>query len=191
MKRKVILNIGHGNTMNKKGVRVCDPGAVGNGFEEYKYNYDLVNKYVSPYLKEMEVDHEVIIQSERFSKLPAEINKISDKNDIIVSFHLNSVDYNEGNGVEVFYYPTSQKGKELARIMLEANLTVTRLKNRGIKPNVLGARGHALFQKTKAPAVLIESGFITNDRDIATLNAVQEQLGKSYAKAIADYINRK
>ena len=191
MKRKVILNIGHGNTINKKGVRVYDPGAVGNGFEEYKYNYDLVNKYVSPYLKEMEVDHEVIIQSERFSKLPAEINKISDKNDIIVSFHLNSVDYNEGNGVEVFYYPTSQKGKELARIMLEANLTVTRLKNRGIKPNVLGARGHALFQKTKAPAVLIESGFITNDRDIATLNAVQEQLGKSYAKAIADYINRK
>ena len=191
MRRKAILNIGHGNTKNKQGVRVYDPGAVGNGFEEYKYNYDLVNKYVSPYLKEMEIDHEVIIQSERFSKLPDEINKISDKNDIIVSFHLNSVDYNEGNGVEVFYYPTSQKGKEVARIMLEANLTVTRLKNRGIKPNVLGARGHALFQKTKAPVILIESGFITNDKDIATLNAVQEQLGKSYAKAIADYINRK
>ena len=189
--RKAILNIGHGNTINKKGVRVYDPGAVGNGFEEYKYNYDLVNKYVSPYLKEMEVDHEVIIQSERFSKLPAEINRISDKNDIIVSFHLNSVDYNEGNGVEVFHYPTSKEGKELAKIMLEANLKITRLKNRGIKPNILGARGHALFQKTKATAVLIESGFITNDRDIAILNAIQKELGKSYAEAIADYINRK
>ena len=188
--RKAILNIGHGNTINKNGVRVYDPGAVGNGFEEYKYNYDLVNKYVAPYLKEMEVDHEVIIQSERFSKLPAEINRISDKNDIIVSFHLNSVDYNEGNGVEVFYYPTSQKGKELAKIMLDANLKITKLKNRGRKPNVLGARGHALFQKTKAPAVLIESGFITNDRDIATLNAVQEELGRSYAKAIAEYVRR-
>ena len=75
--------------------------------------------------------------------------------------------------------------------MLEANLKVTRLKNRGIKPNILGARGHALFQKTKATAVLIESGFITNDRDIATLNAIQKELGKSYAEAIADYINRK
>ncbi|MCP1226736.1 N-acetylmuramoyl-L-alanine amidase, partial [Sebaldella sp. S0638] len=114
--------------------------------------------------------------------------RISTKDDVIVSFHLNSVDYNEGNGVEVFYYPTSQKGKELAKIMLEANLKVTKLKNRGVKPNVSGARGHALFQKTKATAVLIESGFISNDRDIATLNAVQEQLGKSYAQAIAKYL---
>ena len=122
--------------------------------------------------------------------MPAEINTISEKNDNRVSFHLNSVDYNEGNGVEVFYYPTSQKGKELAKIMLDANLKITKLKNRGIKPNVLGARGHALFQKTKAPAVLIESGFITNDRDIATLNAVQEELGRSYAKAIAEYVRR-
>ena len=33
---KVILNIGHGNTVNKKGQRVYDPGAIGNGQEKFK-----------------------------------------------------------------------------------------------------------------------------------------------------------
>ena len=185
---KVILNIGHGNTINKQGVRVYDPGAIGNGQEEYKYNYDLVTNYIAPYLKNKNIPHEVVIQKERFSKLPAEINAISTKNDIIVSFHLNSVDYNAGNGVEVFYYPTSTKGKELAQIMLDANLKVTKLKSRGIKQNVSGARGHALFKNTKGVAVLVESGFITNDKDIATLNAVKKELAESYAEAIINYL---
>ena len=185
---KVILNIGHGNTVNKKGQRVYDPGAIGNGQEEYKYNYDLVTNYIAPYLKNKNIPHEVVIQKERFSKLPAEINAISTKNDIIVSFHLNSVDYNAGNGVEVFYFPTSTKGKELAQIMLDANLKVTKLKSRGIKQNVAGARGHALFKNTKGVAVLVESGFITNDRDIATLNAVKKELAESYAEAIINYL---
>ena len=63
---KVILNIGHGNTINKQGVRVYDPGAIGNGQEEYKYNYDLVTNYIAPYLKNKNIPHEVVIQKERF-----------------------------------------------------------------------------------------------------------------------------
>lgn len=189
-KRKVILNIGHGNTVNSKGQRVYDSGAVGNGQEEYKYNFDLVNKYVAPYLKAKGVDCEVIIQSVRFSQLPAEINTISTKDDLIVSFHLNSADSNTATGVETFYYPTSAKGKELAQVMLEANLRVTKLKNRGIKKNESGARGHALFKNTKGVTTLVESGFINNSTDIATLNAVQEDLGKSYAEGIIEYLNK-
>ena len=185
---KVILNIGHGNTINKKGQKVYDPGAVGNGFEEYRYNYTLVNDYIVPHLKKEGVNYRVIIQSERFSLLPNEINKISDKDDIIISFHLNHVDYESANGAEVFYYPTSAKGKNLAKIMLDTNLKVTKFRNRGIKENKKGANGHALFQRTKATAVLIESGFISNMKEIAVLNALIEDLGESYAYAIIDYI---
>ena len=188
--KKVILNIGHGNTINKKGQKVYDPGAVENGQEEYKYNFDLVNKYIAPYLKSKGIKCEVIIQSVRFSQLPAEINAISTKDDIIVSFHLNSADTNTATGVETFYYPTSAKGRELAQVMLEANLKVTKLRNRGIKTNEKGARGHALFEGTKGVAILVESGFISNPNDLAALNAVMGDLGKSYADAIIEYLNK-
>ncbi len=75
--------------------------------------------------------------------------------------------------------------------MLEANLRVTKLKSRGIKKNENGARGHALFKNTKGVVTLVESGFITNLNDIATLNAVMEDLGKSYAEAMIEYLNKK
>ena len=103
----------------------------------------------------------MIIQSERFSKLAGEINKISTKDDLIVSFHLHSTAAT-ATGVETFYYPTSEKGKELAQLMLDANLQATGLRSRGIKPNNSSDRGHALFQGTKGVTTLLETGFVSN-----------------------------
>lgn len=188
-KNKAILNTGHGNTVNSKGQKVYDPGATGNGFEEHQWNKDFVNNYVVPECKKQGVPYRVIIQSERFSKLAAEINNISTKDDVIISFHLNSA-ASTATGVETFYYPTSNKGKELAQLMLDANLEATGLKSRGIKPNEKGARGHALFQGTKGVTTLLETGFITNETDMKVLNANKQKLAENYVTAIKEYLTK-
>ena len=189
-KNKAILNIGHGNTINSNGQKVYDSGAVGNGFEEHQWNKDFVNNYVVPECKRQGVPYMVIIQSERFSKLAGEINKISTKDDIIISFHLNSADSKTATGVETFYYPGSSKGKELAQLMLNANLKATNLFSRGIKANVEGARGHALFKNTKGVVTLLETGFISNTTDMKILEANKQKLAVNYVTAIKEYLTK-
>ena len=188
LKHKAILNIGHGNTV-VNGKIVYDPGAVGNGFKEHEWNKDFVNNYIVPECVRQGVPYQVIIQSEMFSNLVAEINKISTKDDIVVSFHLNSASAS-ATGVETFYYPTSSKGKELAQLMLDANLQATGLKSRGIKQNEKGARGHALFQGTKGVTTLLETGFITNETDMKVLNANKQKLAENYVTAIKEYLTK-
>ncbi len=188
LKHKAILNTGHGNTV-VNGKVVYDPGAVGNGIEEHQWNKDFVNNYIVPECVRQGVPYQVIIQSVRFSQLPAEINKISTKDDIIVSFHLNSA-ANTATGVETFYYPTSRKGKELAQLMLDANLKATGLKSRGIKPNNSGDRGHALFQGTKGVTTLLETGFISNAADMKVLEANKQKLAVNYVAAIKEYLTK-
>ena len=188
LKHKAILNTGHGNTV-VNGKVVYDPGAVGNGIEEHQWNKDFVNNYIVPECVRQGVPYQVIIQSVRFSQLPAEINKISTKDDIIVSFHLNSA-ANTATGVETFYYPTSSKGKELAQLMLDANLKATGLKSRGVKPNNSGDRGHALFQGTKGVTTLLETGFISNTTDMKVLEANKQKLAVNYVSAIKEYLTK-
>lgn len=187
-KHKAILNIGHGNTISN-GKAVYDPGAVGNGIEEHQWNKGFVNNYIVPECKKQGVPYEVIIQSKNFSGLAGEINKISTKDDIVVSFHLNSAG-STATGVETFYYPTSSKGKELAQLMLDANLQATGLKSRGIKPNNSGDRGHALFQGTKGVVTLLETGFVSNETDMKVLEACKQGLAVNYVVAIKEYLTK-
>lgn len=189
LKHKAVLNIGHGNTINSNGQKVYDPGATGNGFEEHQWNKDFVNNYIVPECERQGVPYQVIIQSERFSKLAAEINKMSTKDDIVVSFHLNSAG-STATGVETFYYPTSSKGKELAQLMLDANLQATGLKSRGIKPNNSSDRGHALFQGTKGVTTLLETGFVSNESDMKVLEANKQKLAVNYVTAIKKYLTK-
>lgn len=188
IKNKAILNTGHGNTISG-GKVVYDPGAVGNGIEEHQWNKDFVNNYIVPECKRQGVPYEVIIQSKNFSGLAGEINKISTKDDVIVSFHLNSATAT-ATGVETFYYPTSAKGKELAQLMLDANLKATGLRSRGIKPNNSGDRGHALFQGTKGVVTLLETGFVSNETDMKVLETNKQKLAVNYVAAIKEYLTK-
>lgn len=82
--------------------------------------------------------------------------------DCFVSIHLNASTDKSPEGVEVFkYQPSSSKTESLARNTLEKLAEATGAKNRGIKD------GSKLFvlKHTNAPAVLVECGFISNDRE--------------------------
>ncbi|PFJ19020.1 N-acetylmuramoyl-L-alanine amidase [Bacillus cereus] len=81
--------------------------------------------------------------------------------DLVISFHLNAFDGN-GHGVEVLYY--DQKA-------LAAKISAQLAKDIGWRDR--GAKQRTdlyVLKNTKAPAILVELGFIDNDSDMAKWN---------------------
>ena len=97
--------------------------------------------------------------------------------DIFISIHCNAFTNSSAQGLETFYYRTSQNGKRLAD-KFQTNIVNKGLytKDRGIKQG-----NFYVLKRTNAVAVLLELGFITNseDREIVLGNK------KSFAEAIA------
>ncbi|PHC16575.1 N-acetylmuramoyl-L-alanine amidase, partial [Bacillus wiedmannii] len=78
--------------------------------------------------------------------------------DLVVSFHLNSYDTN-ANGVEVLYYDQQALS---AKIAAQLSKDIGWL-NRGAKER----KDLYVLANTKAPAILIELGFIDNEADMS------------------------
>ncbi|MGG0302194.1 N-acetylmuramoyl-L-alanine amidase [Bacillus albus] len=78
--------------------------------------------------------------------------------DLVVSFHLNSYD-TKANGVEVLYYDQQALSAKVAA-QLSKDIGWT---NRGAKER----KDLYVLANTKAPAILIELGFIDNEADMA------------------------
>ena len=175
---KVILNVGHG------GVKK-DPGACANGFEEHAWNKDFVENYVKKECENQGAPY-VIVYQDYYSKLPDKINNLANKGDVTLSFHLNAAE-KTANGVEMLFWHTSKKSKELAEYMQEANLEATHLKDRKILPRNYEDRGATLLRKTSTPCVIVESGFITNSEDMKVLEETKKELAKYYVEAVKNY----
>lgn len=171
--RTVVLDAGHGGQ---------DRGAAGLGMFEKNLTLDMVQRV----RKRLEKAGFKVVQtrsSDTFIPLesrPAVANKFS--NAIFVSLHFNSADWNRGaNGIEVYALatrgtpPTGQKSplprdreSESGHAQDAANtlLATTMMHSlrggmdsydRGVKRSRFSVLRHA-----KVPAILIESGFLTN-----------------------------
>ena len=81
------------------------------------------------------------------------------KYDYFISFHRNAVAPEKAHGVDVFTYPTASDKKKLAKYLQDALVNVG-FKNRGVK-----TAGYYVLKYTKAPAVLLELGFIDHTTD--------------------------
>jgi len=84
--------------------------------------------------------------------------------DCFVSIHCNSNDGPPAEGFEIFHFPSSSGGRELATLI---NDRWPHLPNRGVK-----TANYAVLRETKCPAVLIELGFINNPREERRLTDV-------------------
>nr|DAS24748.1 MAG TPA: Cell wall hydrolase autolysin [Caudoviricetes sp.] len=176
---KAILNIGHGGIQK-------DPGAIGNGFKEHYWNDDFVNNYIVPECKKQGLNYEIVYQ-DYYSKLPRKINSVTEKGDIVLSFHLNAFNP-ESNGVEMLFWHNSEKSKKLASYFQNANLEATHLRDRAILPRQLNDRGAYLLKNTIAPCIIVESGFVTNLHDMEVLQQNKSNLAKNYVAAAKKYL---
>ncbi len=104
-----------------------------------------------------------------------------------VSVHVNSLDAkaSQVSGVETYHAPGASLGKSLAEFVHEEILTSTSANDRGVR----SARFHVIL-KTSMPAVLVETGFITNPSESAKLvdSAYQLRMAEAIARGVDRFL---
>ena len=168
---KVALDAGHGGS---------DPGAVYNGRQEKDDTLDLTLA-VGDILKKNGVD---VFYTRTTDEYETPFKKATDANnsgaDLFISIHRNSSETpNQYSGVESLVFNDTGLKAEVAR-NINNQLEDVGFKNLGEKKK----KNLVVLKRTKMPAVLVEAGFINNDKD----NYLFDQEFDKIANAIADGI---
>ena len=101
--------------------------------------------------------------------------------DYFISIHLNAATAKSANGIETYAYGTSGKGHELAKAVQKELITKTGATDRGVK-----SANFYVLKHTKMPAILVETGFISNDAECLALfkDGYQSIIAEAIAKAV-------
>ncbi|MDF1739846.1 MAG: N-acetylmuramoyl-L-alanine amidase [Verrucomicrobiales bacterium] len=145
---KVVIDPGHGGK---------DPGSSAFGNVEKELTLDLA-KRIAKLLTAKGISSQLTRTTDTYVELidRAEMANKSPKT-LFLSVHFNAHSDRSISGTETLYWPGSATGRELASYIQSelGRRLVTR--NRGFKPERL-----KVLEATKATAVLIECGFISN-----------------------------
>lgn len=168
---KIALDAGHGGS---------DPGAVYKGRQEKEDTLDLTLA-VGDILKKNGID---VYYTRTTDEYETPFKKATDANnsgaDLFVSIHRNSSENpNQYSGVETLVYSDTGLKAEVAR-NINNQLEDAGFKNLGVDER----KNLVVLKRTKMPAVLVEAGFINNDKD----NYLFDEEFDSIAQAIADGI---
>lgn len=168
---KIALDAGHGGS---------DPGAVYKGRQEKEDTLDLTLA-VGDILKKNGID---VYYTRTTDEYETPFKKATDANnsgaDLFVSIHRNSSENpNQYSGVETLVYSDTGLKAEVAR-NINNQLEDAGFKNLGVDER----KNLVVLKRTKMPAVLVEAGFINNDKD----NYLFDEEFNSIAQAIADGI---
>lgn len=180
--RLIVIDPGHGGK---------DPGTVQGGVREKDINLAISRK-LNSYLQEMGY---TTVMTREGDTYPENKDRAKFANqlgaDLYVSIHANSIANPDISGVQVLYYPNDKKNvkKEetvaLAKIILEEILKGTGAENKNIIP-----RDKIIVTRdTDMPAVLIETGFLTNprERELLQTEEYQDLMVKSITRGIERY----
>ena len=116
-----------------------------------------------------------------YSTLPGKINRL--KPNFIVSLHCNAASP-AARGTEMLYWHSSKTSKKLARIMQDTVLAEYGFRDRGLKARNRGDRGATLLANTKAPCIITEPFFLSNDAETETVINAKTKMIKAYANGI-------
>ena len=168
---RIALDAGHGGS---------DPGAVYKGRQEKDDTLDLTLA-VGDILKKNGID---VYYTRTTDEYETPFKKATDANnsgaDLFVSIHRNSSENpNQYSGVETLVYSDTGLKAEVAR-NINNQLEDAGFKNLGVDER----KNLVVLKRTKMPAVLVEAGFIINDKD----NYLFDEEFDSIAQAIADGI---
>ena len=168
---RIALDAGHGGS---------DPGAVYKGRQEKDDTLDLTLA-VGDILKKNGID---VYYTRTTDEYETPFKKATDANnsgaDLFVSIHRNSSENpNQYSGVETLVYSDTGLKAEVAR-NINNQLEDAGFKNLGVDER----KNLVVLKRTKMPAVLVEVGFINNDKD----NYLFDEEFDSIAQEIADGI---
>ena len=170
IKDKVVLDPGHGGT---------DYGAIREGINEKDITLDLTQR-VASILKSKGYKTAMTRTEDVYIGLQERCDFTEVENpEIFVSIHVNSAVATEPYGIETHYY--HEPSKELAEVIQKHLIKHIDTKDRGILKSKFYVINH-----TEVPAVLVETGFISNADERAEL--ITEKRKQATAKAIAEGI---
>lgn len=166
--RKVVIDAGHGGS---------DYGAIRSDINEKDITLDVAKQ-----VRDMLVKKGYIVQMTRDGDEYVSLQDrvaISEnfEPDIFISIHVNSSTGTEASGVETHYY--HQESLMLAQTVHAALASAINTKNRGLFKSKFYVINH-----TTDPAILMEIGFLSNDKERAELNSLARK--KATAKAIVE-----
>ncbi len=195
----IVIDAGHGGT---------DPGTKGvlngNTYYEKAVAIDMAKKAANYISADTRFKVYQTRPDDVFVQLydrPAFSSKI--QADMFISIHANSSTSSIPNGIDTFYfdvtkedatylatkgvYPTDYRkevtatSKDFASAMQKKLISTTLLTDRSYKH-----ADYAVLRNNDAPAILIETGFMSNQRDL--INLVDDAYRTKVAKAIADTV---
>jgi N-acetylmuramoyl-L-alanine amidase len=157
---------------------------VNGGSEEYYMN--LVADAVEPYLTASGISYARNTPSQTLSQAIAQSNAGS--YDLHLAIHSNAAgSANSGRvrGTDVYYYPTSRKGRRAAEIIADNWQDIYPLPDR---VKTVASSTLAELKRTKAPAVLIETAYHDNLADAEWIQENIGVIGRSLAMSIAQFL---
>lgn len=188
----VVIDAGHGG---------FDPGKVGvnNALEKD------INLAIAMELKELlelndikvimtrETDQGLYSESDRNKKaedMKARVKIINESNAaLVVSIHQNSFTQESSHGAQLFYYSKSNIGKEFAEIMqTQIKETLKDGNHRVEKAN----DNYYLLKNSNYPIVIVECGFLSNNKEAALLatSEYQRKLAWAIHLGILQFMNK-
>ncbi|HKM33925.1 MAG TPA: N-acetylmuramoyl-L-alanine amidase [Lachnospiraceae bacterium] len=189
----VVIDAGHGGN---------DPGKVGiNGALEKELNLEIA-KLVKKYLEADDIRvvmtrendeglYNPHVSSKKVQDMKERIKIIEENNPLVtVSIHQNSYPEEYVHGAQVFYYTNSVEGKKLAeKIQIRLVTGADTENNRQIKAN----DSYYLLKKTKTPIVIVECGFLSNNKEAEKLASkeYQGEIAWEIHLGIIQYLNEK
>ena len=170
IKNKVVLDPGHGGT---------DYGAIRDGINEKDLTLDITQR-VASILKSKGYKYAMTRTDDTYLGLQERCDYSEAENpEIFVSIHVNSAVATEPSGLETHYF--HEPSRELAETIQKHMVKNIDSKDRGIIKSKFYVINH-----TDVPAVLVETGFLSNPDERAEL--VTEKRKDATAKAIAEGI---
>lgn len=170
-KKYIVIDAGHGGN---------DMGSIYGKVSEKEITINIANEIKK--LNENQDQYEVILtrDSDAYPTLQertAMINKLNPE--MVISLHMNSNPQNETpkEGTEV-YIQNTDGSKKLAE-KISKKFDVRKIEERNLH----------MLRETKAPAVLVELGFINNtkDREYVTSEKGQKEIAKKFTEIIREY----
>ncbi|WP_026572511.1 N-acetylmuramoyl-L-alanine amidase [Bacillus sp. UNC438CL73TsuS30] len=179
---KITLSPGHG--LHTPGKRTPD------GMHEWEFNAAVVTKMIDLFSHYKDVAVKRLDDPTGKNDIPLETRAKASNNwnaDYHLDVHANAAGdtWSDAHGIETFSFGLSGKSFEIAKVLQKALVNGTGLADRGVK------NGDWLYmvRTTKAPANLVECGFMSNKNEAALLksDAYREKIANTLVNAIAGY----
>lgn len=156
-----------------------DPGACYNGRKESS-DVLSIGREVAEEIRR----HRVVVDETRISDTTVSLNdrsKFENRNtyDYFISFHRNAYSPEKATGIEILIYLNPGEAAKVMADKIQNSMVGLGFKNRGVKRKNL----HVL-RETKAPALLIELGFLDNTMDNNLFDKKRNEIIKALVKAI-------